>query len=71
MIVIGGVQYTTSYGSSGKGEAKARILNAVLGLLLVLGAWVILYTINPDLVKLELNIPCLIDGPDCAGTTVS
>jgi type IV secretory pathway VirB2 component (pilin) len=58
MIVIGGIQYMTAYGSPAKVEdAKNRIYQALLGLLLAISAWLILYTINPDLVKGVLNIP--------------
>jgi len=31
--------------------AKARMKNAALGFILLLSAWLILYVINPDLVK--------------------
>ncbi len=58
MIVIGGVQYVTAYGNPGQiGKAKDRIWQALLGLGLAIGAWLILYTINPDLAKGTLNIP--------------
>lgn len=57
MIVIGGIQYMTAYGSESKiTDAKRRIYQALLGLLLAISAWLILYTINPDLVKGVLNI---------------
>ena len=60
MIVIGGIQYVTAYGNPGKLEdAKNRINQALIGLLLAVGAWLILYTINPDLIKGTLNIPSL------------
>lgn len=51
MIVIGGIQYIGSGMSpSGKTDARDRITNAVLGLLLALLSWIILNTINPNLV---------------------
>ncbi len=57
-IAIGGVQYIISYGNPGKmTSAKDNITNALLGLLLAVSAWLILYTINPDLVKNGLTIP--------------
>jgi len=60
MIVVGGIQRVTAYDNPGKkGEANERITNAVLGLLLVLSAWLILYTINPDLIRLDLVIPAI------------
>lgn len=57
MIVVGGIQYTASAGSeSAVKDAKDRIVNALLGLLLAVTAWLILYTINPDLIKLQINV---------------
>jgi hypothetical protein len=49
MIVIGGVQYMGDESIFGKTEAKSRITSAILGLLIALGSWAILNTINPDL----------------------
>ncbi|MDP3052288.1 MAG: pilin [bacterium] len=58
MIVRGGIEYITAYGNPGQIEnAKNRITQAILGLLLAVGAWLILYTINPDLAKGTLTIP--------------
>lgn len=55
MMIVGGFQYLTSGGDAGKiGAAKTRITNALMGLLLVLGAYTILKTINPALVVLKL-----------------
>lgn len=55
MMVIGGVEYTMTFASeSKKGEAKARIDNAVTGLLIALLSYVVLYTINPNLTTLSL-----------------
>ena len=55
-IIIGGIQYMGTESISNKGDASDRIKNAVLGLLLALGAWLILNTINPKLVNFNLNI---------------
>ena len=57
MIVMGGIQYMTTELVSGKEDGKRRITNAVLGLLVALGAWLILYTINPNLLSTTLVIP--------------
>lgn len=55
MMVVGGFQYLTSAGDSGKiGAAKTKIMNAFIGLVLALGAYTILKTINPDLVVLKV-----------------
>ena len=54
MIVIGGIQYVGSGMSpSGKNDARDRITNAILGLLLALHSWIILNTIDPNLVSLK------------------
>lgn len=51
MIVWAGVKWLTSAGNPEKiGEAKKKIAGAMVGLVLVLGSYVILKTINPDLV---------------------
>lgn len=53
-IIIGGVMYMTAAGNTTQTtEAKNRIQNAILGLILALAAYLILYTINPDLVRLS------------------
>lgn len=49
MIVIGGVQYMGDESIFGKTEAKGQIKNAILGLLIALASYVLLNTINPDL----------------------
>ena len=57
-IVYGGVLYAMSAGNSSKqSEGRAWITSALTGLLLLGGAYLILYTINPNLV--ELGLPTL------------
>jgi hypothetical protein len=57
MIVIGGFMYMTSAGNtSSVASAKGIIKDALLGLAAALGAYLILYVINPDLVKINLNL---------------
>ena len=55
MIVIGGMEYMTSELIASKEEGKDRILHAIFGLLLALGAWTILNQINPALLKTDLG----------------
>ncbi len=56
MIVIGGIQYMSAAGNVGSVEsAKETIWQAILGLLLVLGSYLILSAINPDLLKMEIG----------------
>lgn len=56
MIVIGGLQYISTDAIQKKSEGKERIKNAVFGLVLVISAWLILNTINKNLLKIDLNI---------------
>jgi len=54
-VVFGGVKYITAAGNpSGQSEGKAWIESALLGLLLLVGAYLILNTINPNLTHLDL-----------------
>jgi hypothetical protein len=59
MITIGGIMYATSDAITGKSQGKDYITNAIYGLLLVIGAYTILYTINPQILdfKFELKSP--------------
>ena len=54
MVVVGGIQYMMSEAVTDKSDATKRIWSSVIGLLLVLSSWLILNTINPDL--LDLNV---------------
>lgn len=50
VMIFGGFQYTTAAGDKAKiGAAKKRMGNAFIGLILVFGSYVILYSINPSL----------------------
>ena len=54
MIGIGGFWYLTSAGSTARvASAKTIITNALVGLLVLMFTWLILYVINPDLTKLD------------------
>lgn len=58
MLIWGGFQYLTSVGNPSKiGEAKDRIYSAFLGLIIILASYLIIQTINPEL--LMLNLPKL------------
>ncbi len=48
MIIVGGVKYMTTDAMGAKSDAKKTIQNAIFGLLLALGAWIILYSIGGD-----------------------
>src|SRR3989344_1074884 len=55
MIVMGGIEYMTSDLVSSKEAGKDTIINAILGLLIALGAYLILNTINPQLLSVCLD----------------
>ncbi|MBA3733102.1 hypothetical protein H0W91_01865 [Patescibacteria group bacterium] len=57
MITFGGITYATSDAISGKSQGKEWVTNAIVGLLLVIGAWIILNTINPQILSFKLAIP--------------
>ncbi|MFH1671355.1 MAG: hypothetical protein ABH889_01085 [Candidatus Portnoybacteria bacterium] len=56
-LIIGGFIYMLSDLVTTKEEAKKYIWGAIWGLLLGLAAYLILYTINPDLVSLNILLP--------------
>jgi hypothetical protein len=56
MMVICGIKMMMSGSVSGKSEAKECIWNAIFGLLIAIAAWAILYTINPELLKNDLQL---------------
>jgi hypothetical protein len=55
-IMIGGLQYVTTEAYSGKSDARKTIENAIFGLIMAIGAYAILYTINPALVNFQIGI---------------
>mgnify|MGYP004127172961 CR=1 FL=1 len=54
MIVIGGIQYMGSDAYTSKEDAVKKINMALFGLLIAFGAWLLLNTINPDLVTFKV-----------------
>lgn len=52
VLIYGAILWTLSGAVTSKEDAKEWIFGAVWGLVLLLGAYLILYTINPDLVNL-------------------
>lgn len=62
IIVIGGFTYMTSDSISGKKSGIEMLNNAVIGLLIALGAWLILNEINPKLLNFDLILPA-VDVP--------
>jgi len=65
MIVIWGIIYASSTGKEATiSNAKEGITAAILGLILALLSVLILFTINPDLVNLKINIPPVDEAVD-------
>ena len=56
MIVIGGLELAGGGNESLKTKGKEKIESAIYGLLLAVSAYLILYTINPNLVNGKLGI---------------
>lgn len=74
MFTLGGVRYMLS-GDRDPTEAKNWMKNAFWGLVLALTSWLILYTINPDLVKTLILQPLGIQQlsgpqPQFSGTPI-
>lgn len=75
MLIINGVKYMGDESVFGKTEAKSQMFGAIMGLLIALGAWALLNTINPALtgvggVKIDsVNIE-IVDLPDAGDGTV-
>lgn len=65
-IVVAGVKYMLSSLPGTKGNAKDEITGALLGLLLILGAYLILNTINPALTKTTVSFDKLNENPNLA-----
>jgi len=67
-IVYGGFKYATSAGNASKqSEGRSWIWAALIGVLLLGGAYLILYTINPNLVKCSLP---MLSGVNIASSGV-
>ena len=78
-LVIAGIRYVGAAGNAGgQTSAKEGIRNAVLGLILALGATLVLWTINPALTTIQIDSLVLpspiiptsvpVDDPVCAGS---
>lgn len=64
MITIGGFMYITSAGNTASmGKAKGVITDAIIGIVLALTAYLLLYIINPDLVTIQRLSPISTPPP--------
>jgi hypothetical protein len=69
-VMIGGAQYVLSAGgASNVASAKKRMTNAAVGLILLMSVHLILVTVNPQLVKLEVAQIPLVQSIDYLATT--
>lgn len=57
MIALGGFMWLVSGGGDNIKKAKEFIIGAIVGLVLILGSYVFLIILNPNLVRLDLAIP--------------
>ena len=53
IIAYSGFEYMTMDVATKKGMAKRRIAHAIGGLLMLLGTYLVMYQINPDIVKIK------------------
>lgn len=56
MLFFGGIQYMSTDALTGKESGRDKMRNAILGLLLALGSYAILNTINPKLLNFTFGI---------------
>lgn len=69
MLSVGGFMYLTSAGNTSSiSSAKTVITDALIGLVIALSAWLVLYIINPDLVKVSLSTLPPVSGETYATT---
>ncbi|MBL7058507.1 hypothetical protein ISS03_04165 [Patescibacteria group bacterium] len=73
VMMFGGLIWATAGGDAGKvTEAKAWITAAISGLVLAMSSFLILQTINPELVKMQkLDIKNLCENGQPCGTTLT
>jgi hypothetical protein len=72
-IIWGGILYMSTDAIQGKSQGKTYITESIYGLVLISAAWLILYTINPKLVdiKLDLKSAKISSGEGARGTVCS
>jgi len=68
MIIYAGVKYSTEEAITGKSDAKDKIEGAVYGMVLLLASFIILRTINIDLVNINLDLGKPVAGKLASST---
>lgn len=71
MIIYAGMKYATEEAITGKSDAKQRIMGVASGLGLLLGAYLLLRTINIDLVSVDLSLGNPVTGSTVVSSTLS
>lgn len=67
MITIGGFMYITSAANKNNAaKAKGIITDAIVGVILAMTSYILLYTINPDLIRIQ-PLPLIGGGTGAAG----
>ena len=66
-IIWGGLEISTKDSVSKKSDGKARITQAILGLILVLSPVLVFSIINPSILNLSLNLPPIAISPGTYG----
>ena len=70
-LLIAGFVFATSAGNPGKQkEAKDRILAAFIGVIILLGSFILLRVINPQILSLENRITNVCDAGSCTLTPI-
>ncbi len=54
LVMVGGAQWVLASGSGDVSKAKKRIMDAVIGLVLLLFTYLIMFTVNPYLVQMKV-----------------
>lgn len=68
MTVIGGYYYMTAHGNAEQSAKGVEMIwGSVIGLALLFGAYLLLRTINPDLVDFKTNSINCLDSPSAPG----
>src|SRR5690606_7562600 len=62
-IIFAGIKYMSTDAWQAKQDGKNDIKNAIWGLMLAISAWLILYTINPQLIIINLSLPTIEHTP--------
>jgi hypothetical protein len=74
MMIFGGYQVMTASGNAQRASTgKSYLVSSLVGIALLLGAYLLLQTINPDLTDLKLDTSCFENPalPHCAAPAPS